>query len=265
MEKTKSQMESQTPYEACRKKRKVSKDEPKKTSGHKRVRSEVSKQLTKLMLPRYWSVDHEGPTFVMNIEHNSKIFQGKGNTKKEAQYDAAQKALRAYVQDENALEANKDAIKQLNKLSARRYWLVYQYRPNYIMGFEYRGQIFRGQGRTMKMAKQDASEKALRSFLQAKNSPITRKNVIMQLKKFKPQPKFSLTYLMNVEVNGTNYQGQGHTKMEAKLDAAEKALQAQGLSMNGEVPQSQTSKSIQQRRTSLTLQKGTCSQIGYKI
>ena len=228
-------------------------------------------KLNMLMEPKYSFVKRNGPISVMKVECNGKIFHGRGSTRKEAKRHAAVEALRAlhFVQDING---HKNAITQLNELSVDRYWLVRKDGRYCVMNVEYDGQIFQGKGLTRKLAKQNTAQNALRSLLEAKNAskahenvpntlkahgnivnapkahenivnaPKAHKNVVMQLNELVPKAKYSLTYLMNVEVNGEKYQGQGNTQIKAKEDAAKKALQALWLTSN-EVYQPQASNS----------------------
>ena len=246
MQNRKQHMEAPAANETCRKKRKLdTQDKAETVSGVKIVATEAIARLNKFMYPRYWSVGRIGLNFVMKVNHNGQIFEGQGYTLQKAKQDAAKHALRAHVQDENALNAHIDPVSQLNKLSIDKYWLAYQDGPNIVMGVEHKGQIFHGQGRTMQAAKRDTAVNALRSLLDPQFAPKACKNALMQLDKHKPCAKYSMTYLTIVEVNGEKYPGQGHTEMEAKSNAAEKALKVLGLSTNTEVLQPQAGNSTQ--------------------
>ena len=109
------------------------------------VPNEAIKRLNRLMMPCYWMGYDEGPNFVMNVDHNGQVFQGRGDSVRLAKPDTARKALRAFVHDENTIKAHQNPIVQLQNLSIDRYWLVYEDGSDCVMGVEHCGHIFQGE------------------------------------------------------------------------------------------------------------------------
>ncbi|XP_077870406.1 double-stranded RNA-specific editase 1-like isoform X2 [Saccoglossus kowalevskii] len=189
------------------------------------------------------------PTFVMSVEVNGQMFEGIGTTKKKAKLQAAEKALRSFVQFPNASEAHRamgrhiitsDFTSDAMDLSDVCLFNTFE-----------SSQMAAGKEIEMSITEQPMEEKVqthngthqeippaalstgptLRTPL---SSPPQGKNPIMLLNELRPGLKYEFVsetgeshaknFVMSVVIDGQNFTGSARNKKMAKARAAQAAL-----------------------------------------
>ncbi|KAK1876556.1 Double-stranded RNA-specific editase 1 [Dissostichus eleginoides] len=163
------------------------------------------------------------PVFVMTVEVNGQFFEGAGSTKKKAKLNAAEKALRSFVQFPNASEAH---MAMGRTLSVHTDFTSDQ--------ADFPDMLFNAF---------ETSPPADDPFYLTSNSNgsfsslgVDGKNPVMILNELRPGLKYDFVsesgeshaknFVMSVTVDGQNFQGSGRNKKLAKARAAQAALSA---------------------------------------
>lgn len=167
------------------------------------------------------------PTFNMKVEVNGEIFEGAGSTKKKAKLQAAEKALRSFVQFRNASEAYQAMGKKVNSLDFTSDTADI---GTFINDFE-----DKVEGENNEVAQ--GISKANGSHTNQKNTLTTQptgKNPVMILNELRPGSKYEFvsesgeshtkTFVMQINVDGIDFEGTGRNKKQAKARAAQAAL-----------------------------------------
>ncbi|XP_070535459.1 double-stranded RNA-specific editase 1-like isoform X3 [Ptychodera flava] len=187
------------------------------------------------------------PTFVMSVEVNGQLFEGMGTTKKKAKLQAAEKALRSFVQFPNASEAHRAMGRQIVNSDFTSDAMDLS-DANLFNTFE-----------TSEMAAKEGEmlppEQPVEEKLQTQNgthqdtppnpftqsptpraplSPPTGKNPIMLLNELRPGLKYEFVsetgeshaknFVMSVTIDGQSFTGSARNKKMAKARAAQAAL-----------------------------------------
>ncbi|KAM9328463.1 double-stranded RNA-specific editase 1-like [Pholidichthys leucotaenia] len=191
------------------------------------------------------------PIFVMTVEVNGQLFEGSGPTKKKAKLNAAEKALRSFVQFPNASEAHMAMGRTLsvhtdftsdqadfpnmlfNAFETStpiddKFYLT----PNTNGSFNSLGIEYPLLPSPVPVLAQTAISPAPATF----NPPTTSKNPVMILNELRPGLKYDFVsesgeshaknFVMSVTIDAQNFQGSGRNKKLAKSRAAQAALSA---------------------------------------
>uniref|UniRef100_A0A667ZAI8 Adenosine deaminase RNA specific B1 n=1 Tax=Myripristis murdjan TaxID=586833 RepID=A0A667ZAI8_9TELE len=155
------------------------------------------------------------PVFVMTVEVNGQMFEGMGPTKKKAKLNAAEKALRSFVQFPNASEAH---LAMGRTLTVNTDFTSDQ--------ADFPDMLFNG------FETPAAPLPPPSSF----NSPSSGKNPVMILNELRPGLKYDFVsesgeshaknFVMSVTVDTQTFEGSGRNKKLAKARAAQAALSA---------------------------------------
>ncbi|KAJ8349646.1 hypothetical protein SKAU_G00247760 [Synaphobranchus kaupii] len=190
------------------------------------------------------------PVFVMTVEVNGQLFEGSGPTKKKAKLNAAEKALRSFVQFPNASEAH---LAMGRTLTVNTDFTSDQadFPDMLFNGFEtpappedtfYLGSNGNGSFGSLGEYPLPAAASAnslAQSPLPAPSSftsPSSGKNPVMILNELRPGLKYDFVsesgeshaknFVMSVTVDSQTFQGSGRNKKLAKARAAQAALSA---------------------------------------
>ncbi|XP_013394719.1 double-stranded RNA-specific editase 1 isoform X2 [Lingula anatina] len=181
------------------------------------------------------------PTFIISVEVNGQAFEGVGNTKKRAKLNAAEKALRSFVQFPNASEAMQAMGKQMvtnadfTSDAAENADLIF----NSFESNQQHGDNQNGNGTQVALNIDGAMHPAPASLNgSGLPKPIppqpSGKNPVMILNEQRPGLKYEFvsemgeshakSFTMEVTVDGETFQGSGRNKKVAKAHAAQAAL-----------------------------------------
>ncbi len=189
------------------------------------------------------------PVFVMTVEVNGQLFEGSGPTKKKAKLNAAEKALRSFVQFPNASEAHMAMGRTLsvhtdftsdqadfpdmlfNAFETSTpvddpFYLASNSNGSFSsLGIEY--PLLPSPVPNLVQAPLPPAPSTL-------NSPTSGKNPVMILNELRPGLKYDFisesgeshakNFVMSVTVDAQNFQGSGRNKKLAKARAAQAAL-----------------------------------------
>ncbi|XP_037343626.1 double-stranded RNA-specific editase 1 isoform X1 [Pungitius pungitius] len=189
------------------------------------------------------------PVFVMTVEVNGQMFEGMGPTKKKAKLNAAEKALRSFVQFPNASEAH---LAMGRTLTVNTDFTSDQadFPDMLFNGFEtpaapeepfYLGS--NGSGSLSSLGEYPLPAPPGSSLAQAPlpppstfSSPSSGKNPVMILNELRPGLKYDFVsesgeshaknFVMSVTVDAQTFEGSGRNKKLAKARAAQAALSA---------------------------------------
>ncbi|XP_034029563.1 double-stranded RNA-specific editase 1-like [Thalassophryne amazonica] len=191
------------------------------------------------------------PVFVMTVEVNGQLFRGSGPTKKKAKLNAAEKALRSFVQFPNASEAHMamgrtlsvhtdftsdqadfpnvlfNAFESSTPVDDSFYLTSNSHGSFSTLGLEYS---------LLPSAVPCLAQVSLPSAPNAFICPTIGKNPIMTLNELRPGLKYDFVsesgeshaknFVMSVTVDAQMFQGSGRNKKLAKSRAAQAALSA---------------------------------------
>lgn len=191
------------------------------------------------------------PVFVMTVEVNGQQFEGSGPTKKKAKLNAAEKALRSFVQFPNASEAH---LAMGRTLTVNTDFTSDQadFPDMLFNGFEtpaptedsfYLGSNGNGSLGALGEYPMPPSGAGTNSLAQAPlpppssfSSPSSGKNPVMILNELRPGLKYEFVsesgeshaknFVMSVTVDTQTFEGSGRNKKLAKARAAQAALSA---------------------------------------
>uniref|UniRef100_A0A8D3EBQ3 Adenosine deaminase RNA specific B1b n=1 Tax=Scophthalmus maximus TaxID=52904 RepID=A0A8D3EBQ3_SCOMX len=189
------------------------------------------------------------PVFVMTVEVNGQMFEGMGPTKKKAKLNAAEKALRSFVQFPNASEAH---LAMGRTLTVNTDFTSDQadFPDMLFNGFEtpaapeesfYLGS--NGSSTINSLGEYPLPTPPGSNLVQAPlpppsafNSPSSGKNPVMILNELRPGLKYDFVsesgeshaknFVMSVTVDAQTFEGSGRNKKLAKARAAQAALSA---------------------------------------
>ncbi|XP_040056754.1 double-stranded RNA-specific editase 1 isoform X1 [Gasterosteus aculeatus] len=189
------------------------------------------------------------PVFVMTVEVNGQMFEGMGPTKKKAKLNAAEKALRSFVQFPNASEAH---LAMGRTLTVNTDFTSDQadFPDMLFNGFEtpaapeepfYLGS--NGNGSLSSLGEYPLPTPPGSNLVQAPlpppstfSSPSSGKNPVMILNELRPGLKYDFVsesgeshaknFVMSVTVDAQTFEGSGRNKKLAKARAAQAALSA---------------------------------------
>ncbi|OCT61296.1 hypothetical protein XELAEV_18047321mg [Xenopus laevis] len=231
--------------------------------GHSKFRPKKRKKIPGPVLPKnalmqlneikpglqYKLISQTGPVhapvFIMTVEVNGQIFEGSGPTKKKAKLNAAEKALRSFVQFPNASEAH---LAMGRTLSINTDFTSDQadFPDTLFNGFEKSEQsehVFLGSNGNESF--NSASDYSLlmignSNFIQSPLPtpslfpPASGKNPVMILNELRPGLKYDFVsesgeshaknFVMSVTVDNETFEGSGRNKKLAKARAAQSAL-----------------------------------------
>ncbi|KAK5875113.1 hypothetical protein CesoFtcFv8_027636 [Champsocephalus esox] len=191
------------------------------------------------------------PVFVMTVEVNGQFFEGAGSTKKKAKLNAAEKALRSFVQFPNASEAHMAMGRTLSvhtdftsdqadfpdmlfnafetsPPADDPFYLTSNSNGSFSsLGVEYP---------LLPSPVPNLIQAPLPPLPSTFMSPTSGKNPVMILNELRPGLKYDFVsesgeshaknFVMSVTVDGQNFQGSGRNKKLAKARAAQAALSA---------------------------------------
>ncbi|MGH0117756.1 UNVERIFIED_CONTAM: hypothetical protein FKN15_039052, partial [Acipenser sinensis] len=187
------------------------------------------------------------PVFVMTVEVNGQLFEGSGPTKKKAKLNAAEKALRSFVQFPNASEAH---MAMGRTLTVNTDFTSDQadFPDTLFNGFEtpaqadvayYLGSNGNGSFNSIgdyPLPSSGGADNLSQSPLPAPSAlaPSSGKNSVMILNELRPGLKYDFVsesgeshaknFVMSVTVDGQTFEGSGRNKKLAKARAAQAAL-----------------------------------------
>lgn len=164
-------------------------------------------------------VSQEGPphasTFVMTVSVDGQIFEGRGASKQKAKHDAAEKALRSFIQLPFQIETN----------SARRTEHA-DFTKDTTCGADADSTPFIAYPDQVKTA---ANVTINKETIDMSKNPVQLLNELHKGQldyQLEEDPNQRNPFSCTVEVNGQTYTGSGSSKKKAKLVAASKALYA---------------------------------------
>ncbi|XP_039612362.1 double-stranded RNA-specific editase 1 isoform X1 [Polypterus senegalus] len=188
------------------------------------------------------------PVFVMTVEVNGQIFEGSGPTKKKAKLNAAEKALRSFVQFPNASEAHM-AMGRTLTVNADFTSDQADFPDALFNGFEtptlvdesyYLGSNGNGSFSSVEDFPLPSSGGGGTNHshsplsLTSAYAPSSGKNPVMILNELRPGLKYDFVsesgeshaknFVMSVTVDGQTFEGSGRNKKLAKARAAQAAL-----------------------------------------
>uniref|UniRef100_A0A8C6LN06 Adenosine deaminase RNA specific B1 n=1 Tax=Nothobranchius furzeri TaxID=105023 RepID=A0A8C6LN06_NOTFU len=186
------------------------------------------------------------PVFVMTVEVNGQVFEGMGPTKKKAKLNAAEKALRSFVQFPNASEAH---LAMGRTLTVNTDFTSDQadFPDMLFNGFETPAaseeSFYLGSNGTNSLGEYPLPTPPGSNLAQAPlpppsafSSPSAGKNPVMILNELRPGLKYEFVsesgeshaknFVMSVTVDSQTFEGSGRNKKLAKARAAQAALSA---------------------------------------
>ncbi|KAM4626133.1 double-stranded RNA-specific editase 1 isoform 2-T2 [Discoglossus pictus] len=233
-------------------------------NGHSKFRTKKRKKTPGPVLPKnalmqlneikpglqYKLISQSGPVhapvFIMTVEVNGQVFEGSGPTKKKAKLNAAEKALRSFVQFPNASEAH---LAMGRTLSVNTDFTSDQadFPDTLFNGFENKAQaenafflgsngnetFSSGSDYSLSLA---GSSNLIQSPLPTPSlfPPASGKNPVMILNELRPSLKYEYVsesgeshaknFVMSVIVDSQTFEGSGRNKKLAKARAAQSAL-----------------------------------------
>uniref|UniRef100_A0A671V9M7 Adenosine deaminase RNA specific B1a n=1 Tax=Sparus aurata TaxID=8175 RepID=A0A671V9M7_SPAAU len=191
------------------------------------------------------------PVFVMTVEVNGQLFEGSGPTKKKAKLNAAEKALRSFVQFPNASEAHMAMGRTLSvhtdftsdqadfpDMLFNAFETATPVDDAFYLGSNSNGS-FSSLGIEYPMLPSPVPNLVQAPLPPAPStfiSPTSSKNPVMILNELRPGLKYDFVsesgeshaknFVMSVTVDAQNFQGSGRNKKLAKARAAQAALSA---------------------------------------
>uniref|UniRef100_A0A672KAR6 Adenosine deaminase RNA specific B1 n=1 Tax=Sinocyclocheilus grahami TaxID=75366 RepID=A0A672KAR6_SINGR len=187
------------------------------------------------------------PVFVMTVEVNGQLFEGSGPTKKKAKLNAAEKALRSFVQFPNASEAH---LAMGRTLTVNTDFTSDQadFPDMLFNGFEtpapneetfFLGSNGNGSLKPLgeyPMPQVPGTNSLMQAPLPPPSSSTSGKNPVMILNELRPGLKYEFVsesgeshaknFVMSVTVDSQTFEGSGRNKKLAKARAAQAALSA---------------------------------------
>ncbi|XP_047433040.1 double-stranded RNA-specific editase 1-like [Mugil cephalus] len=191
------------------------------------------------------------PVFVMTVEVNGQFFEGSGPTKKKAKLNAAEKALRSFIQVPNASEVHMamgrtlsvhtdftsdqadfpdvlfNAFETSSRIEVPFYLASNSKGPFSSLVIEYPW---------LSSPVPNLAQSPLTPAPSTSISPPSGKNPVMILNELRPGLKYDFvsesgeshakSFVMSVRVDAQNFQGSGRNKRLAKARAAQAALSA---------------------------------------
>ncbi|XP_062861494.1 double-stranded RNA-specific editase 1 isoform X1 [Trichomycterus rosablanca] len=189
------------------------------------------------------------PVFVMTVEVNGQIFEGSGPTKKKAKLNAAEKALRSFVQFPNASEAHLAMGRTLTintdftsdqadfpDMLFNGFETPAQHEDFYL-GSNANGSLNPlGEYPVLQTAGANSLTQAPLPAPSTFSTSSSGKNPVMILNELRPGLKYEFVsesgeshaknFVMSVTVDSQNFEGSGRNKKLAKARAAQAALSA---------------------------------------
>ncbi|XP_040887832.1 double-stranded RNA-specific editase 1-like [Toxotes jaculatrix] len=191
------------------------------------------------------------PAFVMTVEVNGQLFEGSGPTKKKAKLNAAEKALRSFVQFPNASEAHMAMGRTLSvhtdftsdqadfpDMLFNAFETSTPLDESFYLASNSNG-CFSSLGIEYPLLPSPIPNLVQAPLLPAPStfiSPTNGKNPVMILNELRPGLKYDFVsesgeshaknFVMSVTVDAQNFQGSGRNKKLAKARAAQAALSA---------------------------------------
>ncbi|XP_018560030.2 LOW QUALITY PROTEIN: double-stranded RNA-specific editase 1-like [Lates calcarifer] len=191
------------------------------------------------------------PVFVMTVEVNGQLFEGSGPTKKKAKLNAAEKALRSFVQFPNASEAHMAMGRTLSvhtdftsdqadfpDMLFNAFETSTPIDDSFYLAANRNGSLSSLRNR-LSIATLPSPKPGPSPLLPAPSkfiSPTNGKNPVMILNELRPGLKYDFVsesgeshaknFIMSVTVDAQNFQGSGRNKKLAKARAAQAALSA---------------------------------------
>uniref|UniRef100_A0A671SIQ7 Adenosine deaminase RNA specific B1b n=1 Tax=Sinocyclocheilus anshuiensis TaxID=1608454 RepID=A0A671SIQ7_9TELE len=187
------------------------------------------------------------PVFVMTVEVNGQLFEGSGPTKKKAKLNAAEKALRSFVQFPNASEAH---LAMGRTLTVNTDFTSDQadFPDMLFNGFEtpapneetfFLGSNGNGSLKPLgeyPVPQVPGTNSLMQAPLPPPSSSTSGKNPVMILNELRPGLKYEFVsesgeshaknFVMSVTVDSQTFEGSGRNKKLAKARAAQAALSA---------------------------------------
>ncbi|XP_016380832.1 double-stranded RNA-specific editase 1-like [Sinocyclocheilus rhinocerous] len=187
------------------------------------------------------------PVFVMTVEVNGQLFEGSGPTKKKAKLNAAEKALRSFVQFPNASEAhlamgrtltvNTDFTSDQADFPDMLFNGFETPAPNeemFFLGSNGNGSL--KQLGEYPVPQMPGTNSLMQAPLPPPSSSASGKNPVMILNELRPGLKYEFVsesgeshaknFVMSVTVDSQTFEGSGRNKKLAKARAAQAALSA---------------------------------------
>ncbi|XP_062604715.1 double-stranded RNA-specific editase 1-like isoform X2 [Saccostrea cucullata] len=173
------------------------------------------------------------PTFIMSVEVNGTKFEGQGQTKKAARLNAAEKALKSFVQFPNASEAHKALGREVVNNDAD-FTSDSAEASNDILFNNFETGSENGASGDVLMKEKNGVNNLPKGRKSVVPSVPDGKNPVMILNELRPGLKYDFVkehgeshakhFVMSVVVDGVKFEGSGRNKKLAKSRAAQMAL-----------------------------------------